>query len=188
MQGLSASPRQALKSRPAYNTTVERAGDSWRLGPMRLSDLDAVMPIEEYSFPTPWKRHMYESDLRTNSHSRFYVIRDRQSGALAAYSGSWFIYEEAHVGTIATAREYRGQGLAEQLLAYTALHAVSEGLSYMILEVREGNTPAIKLYEKLGFALVGKRKGYYTDTHEDALLMTCDDLKGLAGRLWMEEE
>lgn len=155
---------------------------------MRLSDLDAVMLIENYSFPTPWKRHMYESDLTTNARSRFYVAKDAASGALGAYSGSWFIYEEAHVGTIATAREHRGRRLAEQLLAYTALHALRERLSYMILEVRVTNEPAKRLYERLGFDLVGIRKGYYSDTGEDALLMTCDKLPGLAARLSLKEE
>lgn len=155
---------------------------------MRLSDLDAVMAVEHYSFPTPWKRHMYESDLTTNARSRFYVVKDAATGALGAYSGTWFIYEEAHVGTIATAREYRGQRLAEQLLAYTALQALQERLSYMILEVRVTNEAAKKLYERLGFDLVGLRKGYYSDTGEDALLMTCDQLAGLAARLSLPEE
>src|SRR5687768_17318691 len=130
---------------------------------MRLSDLDQVMEIENYSFPTPWRRHMYESDLKTNRQSRFYVLRD-EAGEVSAYSGTWFIYDEAHVGTIATRREYRGERLAEQLLAYTALQAENEGLRYMILEVRTGNEAAIRLYERLGFMRVGLRRGYYTDT------------------------
>jgi ribosomal-protein-alanine N-acetyltransferase len=124
---------------------------------MRVTDLDEVMVIEDYSFPTPWRRHMYESDLRTNSHSRFFVLRDRLSGELAGYIGSWFIYEEAHVGTIATKQEHRGLHLAEQLLAYTALQADMEGLNYIILEVRTSNIAAIRLYERLGFQQVGLR-------------------------------
>src|SRR5688500_10009505 len=114
---------------------------------MRLSDLDQVMEIENYSFPTPWRRHMYESDLRTNRQSRFDVIRDPESGEVGAYIGTWFIYDEAHVGTIATKKEMRGERLAEQLLAYTALQAENEGLRYMILEVRTSNEAAIRLYE-----------------------------------------
>jgi [ribosomal protein S18]-alanine N-acetyltransferase len=155
---------------------------------MRSSDLDAVMLIEQYSFPTPWKRHMYESDIQTNARSRFYVIKDQSTGELAAYIGTWFIYEEAHVGTVATAESHRGKHLAEQLLAYTAMQALRERLCYMILEVRVSNAPARRLYERLGFDVVGLRKGYYTDTGEDALLMTCDNLLGLAQRLTLLEE
>jgi ribosomal-protein-alanine N-acetyltransferase len=161
--------------------------DRWRLYPMRMGDLDQVMEIEEYSFPTPWRRHMYESDLRTNRNSRFYVLRDPVTNELGAYSGTWFIYDEAHVGTIATKRDYRGQRLSEQLLAYTALQAENEGLRYMILEVRTGNAAAIRLYERLGFARVGLRRGYYTDTGEDAILMTCDNLALLTQLLQVEE-
>jgi ribosomal-protein-alanine N-acetyltransferase len=152
----------------------------WRIYPMRLSDLDQVMEIEQYSFPTPWRRHMYESDLRTNTHSRFFVVKDEVSGEVGAYSGTWFVYEEAHIGTIATRSERRGLRLAEQLIAYTAMQAEAEGLMYLILEVREHNQPAIRLYERLGFERVGIRRGYYTDTGEDALLMTCDNLRGLS--------
>lgn len=169
------------------STSSPRDYSAWRICPLRETDLDALMAIEVYSFPTPWKRGMYEQDLRTNSHSRFYCVKHSASDELAAYIGSWFIYEEAHVGTIATKREYRGLRLAEQLIAYTALNAQNEGLSYMILEVRVSNLSAIRLYQRLGFEQVGLRRGYYTDTGEDALLMTCHDLAGMAALLALEE-
>ncbi|MDQ3023570.1 MAG: ribosomal protein S18-alanine N-acetyltransferase [bacterium] len=161
--------------------------DRWRLFPMRMGDLDQVMEIENYSFPTPWRRHMYESDLKTNRGSRFYVLRDPMTNEIGSYCGTWFIYDEAHVGTIATRRENRGDRLAEQLLAYTAMQAENEGLRYMILEVRITNAAAIQLYERLGFLRVGIRRGYYTDTGEDAILMTCDNLHALAEKLQVEE-
>jgi len=156
--------------------------------PMKAADLNSLMQIEEYSFPTPWKRHMYEHDLSSNKFSRFFVIVNRETGELLSYVGTWFIYEEAHIGTIATKREYRGCRLAEQLLAYTALQADLEGIEYMILEVRVSNDAARRLYERLGFREVGIRRGYYTDTQEDALLLTCSDLSGLAGLLKISEE
>lgn len=158
-----------------------------RFFPMGLADLDQLMAIEQYSFPTPWKREMYEHDLTQNSHSRFYVIKRADTDELAAYIGSWFIADEVHIGTIATKLEYRGWRLAEQLVAYTALQGLNEGMAYIILEVRVHNKPAIRLYERLGFARVGMRKGYYTDTGEDAILMTCEELNSLAMRLIVEE-
>jgi len=130
---------------------------------------------------------MYENDLLSNSFSRFYVIKHVQTGELAAYVGSWFIYDEAHVGTIATKREHRGLRFAEQLISYSALQATMEGLSYMILEVRVSNASAIRLYERLGFEQVGLRKGYYTDTGEDASLMTCSELRRLSEKLLIAE-
>jgi [ribosomal protein S18]-alanine N-acetyltransferase len=159
----------------------------YRLYPLGLDDLDQLMAIELYSFPTPWKRSMYEQDLLGNNHSRFYCIKRWPEGELAAYIGTWFIYEEAHVGTIATKREFRGQRLAEQLLAYTALHALNERMEYIVLEVRASNQSAIRLYTRLGFEQVGLRRGYYTDTGEDALLMTCVKLPELMDLLQIPE-
>ena len=158
-----------------------------RLYPMQIIDLDQLMLIEDYSFPTPWKRSMYEHDLTKNEHSRFFVIKHVGTEELAGYVGSWFIADEAHIGTIATKNEYRGRRLAEQLVAYTALQALNEGLAYIILEVRINNKPAISLYERLGFERVGLRKGYYSDTGEDAILMTSTQLEMLASRLLIEE-
>jgi len=161
--------------------------DNLRFYPMAIGDLDQLMVIEEYSFPTPWKRHMYEHDLTSNPHSCFLVIKNKDTGELMAYIGSWFIIDEAHIGTIATKTEARGLRLAEQLIAYTALLAINKGMTYIILEVRTGNAAAIRLYERLGFDRVGLRRGYYSDTGEDAILMTCTDLEGLASRLKIEE-
>jgi len=159
----------------------------FRFYKMAIADLDQLMPIEEYSFPTPWKRAMYEHDLTENEHSRFYVIRLTDTHELVGYIGSWFIADEIHIGTVATKREYRGWRFAEQLVAYTALQGMNESMTYIILEVRVNNRPAIRLYERLGFERVGLRKGYYSDTGEDAILMTCTDLTGLASRLIIEE-
>ncbi len=154
---------------------------------MRETDLDDLLVIEQYSFPTPWKRSMYESDIDANRHARFFVIESRDPAELVGYIGTWFIYDEAHIGTIATKQEYRGKRIAEQLIAYTAFQGIQEGIAYVVLEVRVSNDPAIRLYERLGFTQVGLRKRYYTDTGEDALLMTCRDMESLARRLDIEE-
>jgi ribosomal-protein-alanine N-acetyltransferase len=163
------------------------AFDEFRIRRMSEDDLDALLVIEQYSFPTPWKRAMYEQDIDANRHARFYVIETKADHELAGYIGTWFIYDEAHIGTIATRNEYRGRRLAEQLIAYTAYQGVSEGIAYVVLEVRVSNEAAIKLYERLCFVQVGIRKRYYTDTQEDALLMTCRDMESLARRLDIDE-
>ncbi|MCB1216219.1 ribosomal protein S18-alanine N-acetyltransferase [bacterium] len=163
------------------------AFDQFRIRRMAEKDLDALLAIEQYSFPTPWKRSMYESDIDANRHARFFVIETKDQHELVGYIGSWFIYDEAHIGTIATKQEFRGQRVAEQLIAYTAFQGIQEGIAYIVLEVRVSNAPAIRLYERLGFTQVGLRKRYYTDTQEDALLMTCRDMEGMARRLDIEE-
>lgn len=149
---------------------------------MRPEDLDEVMEIEQYSFPTPWTRTIYEHDLKRNPRSRFFVARNEDEGELLGYIGNWVIEDECHVGTIASKREFRGQRIAEALLIHTARISLAEGVTYIILEVRENNFAAINLYKKLGFKQVGLRRGYYRDTGEDALLLTLHDLESLASR------
>ena len=149
---------------------------------MTPEDLDEVMEIEQYSFPTPWSRTVYEHDLMRNPRSRFFVARSEENDVLLGYIGNWVIEDECHVGTIASRREFRGQGIAEALLIHTAQASLAERVTYIILEVRENNFAAINLYKKLGFKQVGLRRGYYRDTGEDALLLTLHDLESLAAR------
>ena len=154
----------------------------WVIQPMQVSDLDEVMVIEKYSFPTPWSRRLYEMDITRNPRSRFYVARLRENRELVGYIGSWLAADECHVGTIATKREYRGIGLARALLAHTATVVHQEGCEYIILEVRVNNLQAVNLYRTLGFEHVGRRPGYYIDTGEDALLYLHRDLPTLAAQ------
>ena len=149
---------------------------------MTPEDLDEVMEIEQYSFPTPWSRTVYEHDLKRNPKSRFFVARSEDDDELLGYIGNWVIEDECHVGTIASKREFRGKGIAEALLIHTARTSLVEGVTYIILEVRENNFAAINLYKKLGFQQVGLRRGYYRDTGEDALLLTLHNLESLATR------
>jgi len=149
---------------------------------MTPEDLDEVMEIEQYSFPTPWTRTIYEHDIRRNPKSRFFVARSEDNDELLGYIGNWVIEEECHVGTIASKREFHGRGIAEALMIHTARISLAEGVTYIILEVRENNFAAINLYKKLGFKQVGLRRGYYRDTGEDALLLTLHDLEALASR------
>lgn len=150
---------------------------------MTPADLDEVLAIEQYSFPTPWTRTVYENDLKNNPRSRFFVaLNDSEDGELLGYIGNWVIEDECHIGTIATKREMRGRRIAEAMLIHTARMSLAEGVTYIILEVRENNFAAINLYKKLGFKRVGLRRGYYRDTGENALLLALHDLESLAAR------
>ncbi|MEJ1730754.1 GNAT family N-acetyltransferase, partial [Escherichia coli] len=71
---------------------------------------------------------------------------------------------------------HRGKGYGARLIAGLMQYAANLGVQYMTLEVRQSNQAAISLYERAGFVAVGKRKGYYEETGEDAWLMACDSL------------
>ena len=95
---------------------------------------------------------------------------------LAGYVASWFMTDEAHITGIAVRELLRGNGLGELLLIASIEQALRHQSSVVTLEVRVSNDVAQSLYTKYGFNRVGRRKGYYTDNHEDAYIMTTDPI------------
>lgn len=95
---------------------------------------------------------------------------------IVGFAGLWFMVDEAHLTTIAVREAYRRRGIGELLLIATIDLATERGARVMTLEVRVSNIVAQSLYQKYGFSKVGLRPGYYTDTKEDALLMTTDNI------------
>jgi ribosomal-protein-alanine N-acetyltransferase len=98
----------------------------------------------------------------------------------------WIIVDEAHVGTIAVAEEYRHQGIGRRMLAHGLLAARAEGMIASLLEVRRSNLAAQQLYDQFGFTIVGIRPRYYRDNNEDAVLMNLANLQDEHTRLWLE--
>lgn len=99
---------------------------------------------------------------------------------LIGLAGVWFMVDEAHVTTIAVREAYRRQGIGEMMLISAIELAAERQCRFVTLEVRVTNTGAQALYEKYGFARTGLRKGYYTDNHEDALIMSTDEVSSPA--------
>ena len=82
--------------------------------------------------------------------------------------------DEGYIGNVAVRPAYRRRGIADALLQGLEKLGRERELSFLTLEVRAGNAPAIALYEKNGYARVGRRPGYYDHPKEDAILMTYD--------------
>lgn len=139
---------------------------------MQLEDLDRVQEIERESFTTPWSRSAFVNEL-TNNYFAYYLVA-MVDATIAAYGGMWLILDEAHVTNIAVHPDFRRQHIGERLLMRMMSIARQAGLSGITLEVRVSNTSAQHLYRKLGFAVKGVRRGYYTDNHEDAYIMWAD--------------
>ncbi|MCK8485761.1 ribosomal protein S18-alanine N-acetyltransferase [Paenibacillus sp. MBLB2552] len=139
---------------------------------MKLADLPDVMVIEHESFSLPWSEEAFHNELTHNHFARYQIME--MGGKPIGYAGMWTILDEAHITNIAVRSAYRGRHLGEQLLSRMMDWAAELGMVRMTLEVRVSNTVARALYEKMGFAPAGVRKGYYSDNHEDAIIMWCE--------------
>lgn len=135
---------------------------------MCISDIDELMVLELACFTVPWSRGMLEDELY-NSHAWYRVIE--VESRIAGYAGMWKILDEGHITNIAIHPDFRKKGLATRLINDLIEHARSCAINALTLEVRESNTPALNLYKAMGFTVKGKRKRYYPDNREDALIM-----------------
>ena len=140
--------------------------------PMVLADLDSVLAIERASFPTPWSRGAFVYELRQNRVARCWVAR--ASGEVVGYLCLWEVASEIHITNLAVHPAWRCRGVARTLLGAILEDARRRRLAVALLEVRPTNQEARALYESFGFRMVGRRKGYYPDTGEDALVMETD--------------
>ena len=147
--------------------------------PMDADDLDDVLLLEAQSFSSPWTRALYEHELNDNRLSRYRVVAragvaPNVSAILA--QGGWMLFgDEAHILTIAVRPEFRGQGIGRWLLLHLLAEARDENCASVVLEVRPSNEVALRLYERMGFSIIGQRKRYYPDK-EDALVLLLDNL------------
>lgn len=169
---------------------------------MTLEDIPAVMAIEKTSFPIPWPEQAYRHELLENQNSYFIVARRKQAGngladggmrrratwlqrlawrparlmtsakPVIGFAGLWMFVDEGHISTIASHVDWRGRGVGELLLLSLLREAQRRNACLATLEVRVSNQVAQNLYTKYGFTEVGRRKHYYRDNNEDALIMT----------------
>ena len=141
-----------------------------RIVPMAKEHLPAVAALEKTCFPAdPWSEATFEDVLYSPNAAALLALGE--DGGLLGYAVLSTVLDEGNLDNIAVAPDARRQGVADALLA--ALTGFGrEHLARLMLEVRASNAPAIALYEKHGFAAVGRRKNYYDAPKEDAILMT----------------
>ncbi len=147
---------------------------------MQLSDLDDVMEIEKVCYPTPWSRRAFVGELTENVYAYYLVAH--AGTQLLGYAGMWVILDEAHVTNVSVHPEWRRMGLGRRLVHELIVRAHDLGATRMTLEVRPSNDGARKLYAQAGFVERGLRKGYYADTHEDAIIMWKYDLSDITAQ------
>jgi [ribosomal protein S18]-alanine N-acetyltransferase len=141
---------------------------------MTLDDVPAVVELDSLSFSLPWPERSFRFELTDNPASRCWVME--MDAKVVGMIVAWMLVDEAHIATIATHPNHRRQGIARKLLTYALRYMSKEGAVSSFLEVRESNTAAQEMYRKFGYEVSGRRKKYYKDTDEDAILMTLNGL------------
>lgn len=138
--------------------------------PMGREDLQSVSNLDKLCFSEPWPERAFAYELTTD-YSICLVAIDEDEQVIAAIV-VWVIVDEAHIATIAVHPDQQHKGVGSCLLAHSLLQAYARGARSSMLEVRQSNLFALKLYESFGYQAVGFRKNYYQDNQEDALLLT----------------
>ncbi len=142
---------------------------------LRARDLDSVEDIERRSYPTPWSRSMFAGELAKPS-SICLGAFDPEGNLvgyliIARYVDAW------HIMNIAVDPSLQRRGIATTMLEHLFGVTAGDSSRGYTLEVRVSNESAIRLYRRLGFRSRGMRRNYYTDNHEDALIMWKDPVR-----------
>ena len=135
---------------------------------MTADDAEAVATLEAQCFAMPWSREDFWRETRNELAT--YIVGELD-GRIVAYAGAWVSFEQAEVMHVAVEPKFRGQGLGTLLFGALIEAVKLRGATAITLEVRPSNTAAVKLYESFGLHSVGRRRGYYLDNGEDALIM-----------------
>ncbi len=130
-------------------------------------DVPAVANIERLSFASPWSEDALMKELG-NTLACYYILESNEQ--LLGYIGTWIIFDEAQITNVAVHPEFQGNGFGRKILSYFFVQMKAKGMNVITLEVRPSNDHAIMLYKSFGFREIGRRKEYYLDNKEDALI------------------
>jgi ribosomal-protein-alanine N-acetyltransferase len=138
---------------------------------MRAADLPAVIEIELQSFSMPWSEATFRGLLRRSDADLFVA---EMAGELVGYTVFWAVLDQGELGNVSVAPEWRRRGIGHQLIDAVLARASDRGVREIYLEVRVSNEGAQLLYNRYGFRQVGRRRNYYLEPTEDALVMRLD--------------
>ena len=157
---------------------------------MKESDLVDVLSIECEAYGEHhWSIDGFRNEIK-NDVARYICAKiQNEDGSfeLIGYMGIWTVFEEAHITTLAVREKYRNSQIAQILLISQIEYLYKNMVKYLTLEVRESNQKAINLYEKYGFKSLGKRKNYYQNNNEDALIMWTNNIFSTEYKKMFEE-
>ena len=135
---------------------------------MNEKHVAAVAALEKICFSDPWSENSVASELHNKL--ALWLVAEEE-GEVAGYIGSQTVMDETDMMNVAVHPDQRRKGIAEALVLSLVEELKQKGSRCLTLEVRASNAPAIALYEKLGFSQIGRRKNYYRNPREDALIL-----------------
>ena len=135
---------------------------------MKSSHVAQIAELEKICFSDPWSEKSIASEL--NNELAFWLTA-MEGEQVAGYIGSQTVMDESDMMNVAVHPDFRRKGIAEALVNALVEALKSKGSRCLTLEVRASNVPAITLYGKLGFSEIGRRKNYYRNPREDALIL-----------------
>jgi [ribosomal protein S18]-alanine N-acetyltransferase len=147
---------------------IENQDMPGRVRPMDINDIDRIMEIEKKSFAAPWSKIMFKETIFSPIFQGLVIEHNK---AITGFMAFYAVDVEAHIMNIAVDPPGRKQGYARQLLDYALKFFREKNVSECYLEVREHNEAAQRLYKGFCFEVIGRRKKYYPETGEDALVM-----------------
>ena len=143
---------------------------NYQITPMTSAHLDQVEALEKICFPEdPWSRKLLQEALENENTTSLLALSE--DGRVLGYLFFTAVLDEGGVDNIAVLPQARRQGIASALLGAFRRCGQERGLISLFLEVRPSNEGAAALYRKLGYQEVGRRKNYYLDPKEDAIIM-----------------
>ena len=144
---------------------------------MESEDIPQVAQIEHNTFSQPWSEKGFADAIAMKDN--IFLVAEGVSDAsdavkkrnVAGYVGMYVSFGEGEITNVAVEEAVRGHGIGELLIAGVQKEAHSRGICRIVLEVRVSNAPAISLYKKKGFRILGTRRGFYELPREDAYIM-----------------
>lgn len=135
---------------------------------MEIRDIPKVSQIEKETFSIPWSEQAFQEALE-KEYTLFLIAEEKNQ--VKGYIGIYLAADEGEITNVAVGENFRRHHIGEHLVRKAMSEAVKKGAASIFLEVRCSNTPAIALYEKMGFSICGTRKGFYEKPKEDAYVM-----------------
>jgi ribosomal-protein-alanine N-acetyltransferase len=142
--------------------------DDIQLREMIAADLPVVVQIERASYSVPWSEATFRGLLRRRDADLVVAVAN---DTVIAYACFWCVVDQGELGNVAVSKVWRGRGLGARLLTEIIARAARRGVREVFLEVRPSNTVARRLYDRFGFVPVGRRRNYYQEPVEDALVL-----------------